>query len=280
MEPIISIITVCYNSEKTITRTIDSVFVQDSKELEYLLIDGASNDSTVEIINSFVGKFCNDLVVVSEKDNGWYDAMNKGVKLSKGQFVLFLNSDDYLEKNVLNKVIDYIKRNNITPDEIVYGDSMNIYINENGERIYRCVSAPAVFNNQNCEGIKNGMCGIRHQSMFVGREVYNKIGLLNLKYRLHADWDFMIRTLRNNVAYHYINENISYYSMYGQSTKSTYKERHLVRKDNNLYRFLDFQMIKDVIGPKRIAQLVLGEERWNEFLCNHHLKHNNAYMEK
>ncbi len=269
MAPLISIVTVCYNSEKTISKTIDSVLEQNLTSVEYLIIDGGSKDNTLDIINGYKDQFGEKLKLISEPDNGWYDAMNKGIHNSRGDFIVFINSDDYFEKDAIRKVADFINEHTIISDSVVYGNSTNIYMNSRGEVLYRRIIAPSKLSVGD-KALRNGMCGIRHQSMFIGRKVFQKVGMHNLKYKLHADWDFLIKCVHNNIPMYHLNQNLTYYSMYGVSTKSNYQERHLLRKDNCLYRVIDWNCILDCIGPKIIAKKVLGESRWNDFLFSFH----------
>ena len=111
----ISIITVCYNSEETISDTIQSVLSQDYKDVEYIIVDGKSTDRTLEIIQSIKSR----IKLISEKDQGIYDAMNKGINIASGDVIGILNADDvYKNSQVLTKVMDAFKAN----VSIVYGD--------------------------------------------------------------------------------------------------------------------------------------------------------------
>lgn len=269
MKPLITIVTVCYNSGKTIEKTIQSVLEQSSEDYEYLIIDGGSSDNTVDIIESYEDKFKGKLRWLSEKDNGWYDAMNKGIHLAQGSFINFLNSDDYYDQKVLTNVLGFIELNNISADSIVFGDSTNIYINSNGDKILRLIKAPNHISFTD-NSLKDGMCGIRHQSMFIGINVFDQIGDLNVKYRLHADWDFLVKCVKANIRMYHINKNLTFYSMYGVSTKPNYEERHLLRKENGLYNFLDYYYIKDRWGIKVIMKKVLGEKNWNDLMFKLH----------
>ncbi len=274
MEPIISVVTVCYNSENTIKKTIESVLEQGDLSYEYILVDGKSTDNTIRIIEEYLPHFQGKMRYVSEKDAGWYDAMNKGVQMSTGRFINFLNSDDYYDEGALRKVISVIQDKNLTDNMILYGDSTNIYCNQKGEKFLKRICAPSAIDETH-SGLQVGMCGIRHQSMFVGRDVYKNIGLLDLKYRLHADWDFMIKTLKAEIPYFYINENLTFYSMYGVSTKVDYKERHLLRKNNSLYKKVDWTDIRERIGIKSWIRRILGKKYWNEFLFACHKRRGN-----
>lgn len=267
----LSIVTVCFNSEKTISKTIESVLEQKYEDYEYLIVDGGSTDNTKDIIESYIPAFNGKLRYISEKDKGWYDAMNKGIRNTTGDFICFINSDDYFDENVFDYIGRYIDKHKVHNDSIVYGDSTNVYMNSRGEVLYRLIKAPPDINVSN-PNLKDGMCGIRHQSMFTGRKVFDFVGELNLTYRLHADWDFMIKTLKANVDYVYVDKNLSFYSMYGASTKATYGERHRVRKDNELYSTFDWTYLKDRFGIKTFAKLVLGDKNWNDMLFYFHKK--------
>lgn len=272
MHPLITVVTVCYNSEKSIRKTIESVLNQDLSEAEYLIIDGASKDHTLEIIEEYKDAFHGLLRVISEPDNGWYDAMNKGIRHANGDFVVFLNSDDYFDENALEIVKNAIKRHKIGTDSIIYGDSTNIYMNSKGDVLFRRINAPDKIG-KNDKGLRDGMCGIRHQSMFTGKDVFKKVGNLDLQYRLHADWDFLIKCLYQDIPMFHIKENLTFYSMYGVSTKPHYEERHQLRSKNGLYHSIDLYYLKDRCGIKAIAKKVLGEKRWNDVLFNIHRFH-------
>jgi len=115
-DPLISIITVSYNSEKTIRDTLQSVMLQDKNLFEYIIIDGGSSDRTLEIINEF--DFID--ILISEKDKGIYDGMNKGIHLAKGKFIGFLNSDDlFANKDVLSDIDKALSNQNT---DIIFGD--------------------------------------------------------------------------------------------------------------------------------------------------------------
>lgn len=269
MAPIITVVTVCYNSERTIQRTIESVIKQDLSDIEYLIVDGASTDKTLGIIEDNRDRFGDTLRIISEPDKGWYDAMNKGIHNAKGAFIVFLNSDDYFDDGAIGKVINEIQKNGIGADSIVYGDSTNIYRNSKGEELFRRINAPDHIS-QNNRVLRDGMCGIRHQSMFTGRDVFKRVGELDLKYRLHADWDFLVKCIKQGVPMYHISENLTFYSMYGASTKPNCGERHLLRKDNELYNVIDWNYIRDRWGTKAIIKKIIGERKWNDLLFDVH----------
>lgn len=109
----ISIITVTYNSEKTLKDTLESILKQTYENYEHIIVDGLSKDNTMQIIKEYEGKYNGKLKYVSEKDSGLYDAMNKGVKLATGDIIGILNSDDiYAHENVLKEIVEKFKETN------------------------------------------------------------------------------------------------------------------------------------------------------------------------
>ena len=122
----ISIITVCFNSEETIISTLNSVFSQNYPNIEHIIIDGGSSDRTLDIIKQYPFK---NKRVISENDNGIYDAMNKGIKMAKGEIISILNSDDiYQSPNIISNVINIIKKNpskDIFLGDVVYFKANN-----------------------------------------------------------------------------------------------------------------------------------------------------------
>ena len=105
----ISIITVCYNSDKTLEKTINSVVSQDYKNIEYIIIDGGSNDNTLNIINKYKD---NITTIVSEKDKGIYDGINKGIKKATGDIISLIHANDtFVDKDVISKIVNFFKNN-------------------------------------------------------------------------------------------------------------------------------------------------------------------------
>lgn len=186
----ISIITVCYNSEKTIARTIKSVLEQENVDLEYLIIDGKSTDRTLEIAESFRKQLEEKnihFVVQSEKDNGIYDAMNKGVRLSSGDIIGILNSDDwYAENNVLSTVVDAFWKKQI---ETLYGNLLYV----KNAKPYR------YWRSGKFRTFSHGWMP-PHPSFFVTSEAYKKYGLYRLDCGVNADYELMLRFLEKEKA--------------------------------------------------------------------------------
>jgi len=205
----ISIVTVSFNASKTIEDTIKSVLSQSYKNIEYVIFDGKSTDSTLKIVNKYKKKISK---VYSEKDNGLYDAMNKGVNLAKGDYVIFLNADDKFKDN---KVVESIVKEIEDNTDFVYGDVEFFYPKENRSvRISRTASV---------SDIKNGNMP-PHQGTFVKRESLEKFPF-DLKYRSSADFDFFCRLIKSGAKGKKINKVISIVQSGGVSSGDiSYKE--------------------------------------------------------
>jgi len=183
-----SIITVVYNNEKTIKDALNSVFEQTYKNIEYVIIDGKSNDNTVALIKEYEDKLG---YFVSEKDKGLYDAMNKGILSSTGDVIGILNSDDiYQDEDVITNIMEYF--NNDPALDIIYGDLVYVKNNDTDKIVRNWNSKPyydRFFENGNVPA---------HPALFVRRRVYEVVGLFDLNYRLAADYELMFRMLKNN----------------------------------------------------------------------------------
>jgi glycosyltransferase involved in cell wall biosynthesis len=180
----ISIITVCYNSEKYIEDCINSVISQDYQNIEYIIIDGKSTDSTTNIISkyiSFVSKF------ISEPDKGIYDAMNKGLILATGEIIGILNSDDlYIDNTVLTRVVGAFNTNKC---DSLYGDLYYVS-REDPSNIIRKWETKLFESGSFKWGWHPP-----HPTFFVKKDIYNKYGIFNLDFRLSADFELMLRFL-------------------------------------------------------------------------------------
>ncbi len=168
--PFFSIIIPTYNSELLLNKTLDSILSQQFEDFEILIIDGLSTDGTLSIAEN---KKDNRIKIASEKDNSIYDAMNKGIRASRGEYLFFLGSDDtFFDNEVLLKVYDNITR---YKPNILYG---NVYSERFGGVYDGEFSAESLFTHNIC-----------HQSIFYYKKVFNKTGVFNVKYKSHADWD-------------------------------------------------------------------------------------------
>lgn len=210
-----SVVTICFNSEKTIERTIKSVMSQSFKDFEYIIVDGKSTDSTLEIVKKYEEKFRSKLKWISEPDTGIYDAMNKGIKLSIGKFICIVNSDDWLESDALEKINQVIINNN-NNEKTNYCAGINYHWGNNvkylGVDINKFLkrSAPMYI-----------MAGLRHPGIIVPKTVYKTIGLFDDKMRLSADQDFVLRCYYGGVSFVGIDFAISNMAEGGISTTNS-----------------------------------------------------------
>lgn len=202
----VSIITVCFNSEKTIRRTIECVLNQTYKNVEYIIVDGASKDGTINIVNEYKELFKDRLIVVSEPDDGIYYAMNKGIKLATGDLIGIINSDDWYEINAVEIITEYYKNHHAEEYEVYYGKTGVI---RDGELISISESAH--------ERLEEEM--ISHPSCFVTKATYEKYGTFNTRYNCVADYDLMLRYKRSDVVrFIPVDEHIANFSIGGMSS--------------------------------------------------------------
>tara|TARA_B100000989_G_scaffold192212_1_gene144914 strand:- start:5283 stop:6047 length:765 start_codon:yes stop_codon:yes gene_type:complete len=184
MEPLITVITVCFNSEKTIINCLESVNSQTFKNYEHLIIDGNSSDKTVEIIKNFNNE---KIRLISEKDDGIYDAMNKGLKNSRGKILGILNSDDMFYSNRSLEIIS----KNLEDEKVdaVYGDLLivNNLIEKKPKRFY----SSKYFSNESFK-----KCVMPpHATFYFRKKFLIKIGYFDLSYSVSSDFDFVLRCL-------------------------------------------------------------------------------------
>lgn len=209
-KPLVSIITVCFNSEKTIEDTIKSVISQNYDNIEYLIIDGLSTDNTLDIVRKYNEKSDIKFNIISEKDDGLYDAMNKGIKLCNGEIIAIINSDDfYTDENVISDVVKQFKTDNA---EIVYGN-LNFVDEQDKYKIVRKWIAKSGKFNQGWNP--------PHPTTFVKKSVYDKFGVFETKFKIAADYDILYRFIEKyKVKTSYINRYLVDMRMGGESTKS------------------------------------------------------------
>jgi len=236
----ISIITVSFQSGATIEQTIQSVLSQTYSNIEYLIIDGASKDNTLQIIEKYKNRISH---IVSEPDKGIYNAMNKGIKLATGEIIGILNSDDFFCNNqIIENVVNAFSIQQI---DALYGDVQFIDPIQ-PQKITRYYSSkrfkPFMF--------KYGFMPA-HPSFYAKRELFEKYGLYKEDYKIASDYELLIRFLYvNKIKTTYLNFPFVTMQMGGVSTKSFRSNiilnQEIVRgcKENNLYTNLFFVYLK------------------------------------
>lgn len=209
MTPKISIITITYNSEKTLEKTIQSVVNQGYSNLEYLIIDGGSTDHTLDIVEKYKGKIS---FVISEPDKGISDAFNKGIKYATGEIIGLINSDDLLLPNAINALAKE------------YDESVDVYRgntiiwNSQTDSKYRAVPTMD-FSVYKLNPI------VCHQSTFVTKRAYEKYGAYKVDYKFMMDADILIRLYQQKVNMKYINADLAVSTAGGVTDTSSYKKK-------------------------------------------------------
>ncbi len=235
-KPLISIVTVVYNGKAHLEETILSVMEQDYDNVEYIVIDGGSTDGTIEIINKYEEYID---YWVSEKDNGIYDAMNKGIKLALGDLVGLINADDFYEKEALRTVAHFYS---LERPDILYGDT------------YHMVEKEKIYKKAHETGIRYGIAPYSyrwiwvkmlfgHPSAFVAREVYKKEGLYDSSFKICGDYDFFIRAVMHRRKLFHIPKALSCFRDGGISTI----ENGMVAQENFLARKKNSQFLAYII---------------------------------
>ena len=181
----VSIITVSYNSEDTIRGTIESVLSQDYSDIEYIIVDGASSDGTIAIVNEYRDRITH---IVSEPDSGMYDAMNKGISIASGEIIGILNSDDFFETAM--SVSAVVGASKDKPEaEVLFGDV--VFVNPDDlKRVIRFYSA----SHFKPWKLKFGWMP-PHPATFIRASAYQKAGNYSLDYKISADYEMFVRLL-------------------------------------------------------------------------------------
>lgn len=256
--PLVSIITVVFNGEKHLEQTIKSVLEQTYANIEYIIIDGKSTDGTIKIIKKYETKIS---TFISEKDTGIYNAMNKGLALATGKIVGILNADDYYYPETIQLVVEKFEQSNA---DVVYGNMTKL----------------RTFNEKECFkevqpdiSLMEKTMPIFHPATFVKKELYEKIGTFNEKYKLSADYDFIYRAYKADAVFEYIPQPLTVFRIDGATSTNckSYKEGYQILKSNNSPFANDMKglMIKCKIKNfiRTIASVFIaffGLNNWNE----------------
>jgi glycosyltransferase involved in cell wall biosynthesis len=223
----LSIITINYNDAKGLHRTMESVFKQTFSDLEYIVIDGGSTDESCDVVQGYLNchsEFYSKFQWISEKDNGIYHAMNKGIVRASGEYCFFLNSGDYLvSSTVLESVFSSDPSENI-----VFG---NLIVCLNDKKIGMIMGKKELtFMDLYRSDV------VKHQSAFIKRSLLETFGLYNENLRIVADWEFFLKTIGlANVSYRYVDIDIAVFDNNGLSNNSgsiTKEERKQVLENN------------------------------------------------
>jgi glycosyltransferase involved in cell wall biosynthesis len=247
----ISVITVTYNSAKTVADTMVSVAMQSYADIEHLVIDGASKDNTLEIVRSHARS---QTRLISESDDGIYDAMNKGLVLASGEVVGFLNSDDlYADASVLEKVANAFQDPAV---EACYADL--VYVSQDNRRVVRYWKSRSFIKGD----FAKGWCPA-HPTFYVRKSVIERLGLFDKSYKLAADVEFMMRYLeRGQIRSVYIPHILVRMRVGGATNQSWRNIRQqnseifsALRKNSVAFSAVNFWMLKVL---SRVWQYIFG----------------------
>lgn len=222
----VSIITICYNSEATIEDTIRSVASQDYPEIEYIIVDGVSNDGTLDIVERHRDHVS---TLISEKDKGIYDAMNKGVQAATGDIIGILNSDDfYANEHVISAVVQQFQSSGA---EGLYADL--VYVDhEDTQKITR----NWVSGEYKAGAFKRGWMP-PHPTFFVLKSCYEEYGLYNIDFRISADYELMLRFIhKHQIAITYLPQVITHMRTGGESNVSIQNRLQANREDRMAWK--------------------------------------------
>lgn len=203
--PKISIVTIAYNCEKEIEETILSVINQQYDNKEYLIIDGASKDGTMDVVNKYRDKID---VIISEPDKGRSDAFNKGIAYATGDYIVMMNAGDLLAEDALNK----FARNFEFGYDVIKGNT----IRWNEETGFKSIEHPVIkypeipFNFLVC-----------HQSTYISKSAYERFGVYDIDYKIVMDFELMLRFSRNNAKFKKIDEDLAIFRLGGISQTSS-----------------------------------------------------------
>ncbi|OUV60948.1 MAG: hypothetical protein CBC82_07375 [Cellvibrionales bacterium TMED122] len=255
MHPKFSIVTVCKNSEETIRYTLNSVKSQTYKNIEHIIIDGISNDGTIDIINEYINSDPQiPITFISEKDEGIYDAINKGIKNSNGDFISILNADDIFHSNKsVEKIVEYIK-NDKKNDIFFFG--LTYFKNDNFKKIIRYYPS---------KNFKKWMLNFGiippHPASIIKKKVYDNFGYYDKNFKISGDFDLFLRLLKKNqlsfISFDFNTIKMKTGGASGKNLFSYYvslKENYISLKKNKEFASLFFLLLK---VPSKILQYFL-----------------------
>jgi glycosyltransferase involved in cell wall biosynthesis len=231
-DSVISIITVCYNCQDTIQKTLESVISQTYPHIQYIIIDGGSTDRTLSIISTFKNRIDQ---VISEKDAGIYEAMNKGLQHAQGDIIYFLNSGDRIfALDTIERIVlifkDHQEVSLVHGDAVGYGDGPDEYLS-----MYR--KNPVIYFTQ-------GLC---HQTLFARKQVFEKVGTFDIHFSVFADRDWLFRCVfQYNEKIRYVKLSVCYFLTGGFSS----------RRDGKFFQERTRLLLKYLFNKRVMVQLI------------------------
>ena len=256
--PFFSILTVVLNRKNSIERSIQSVITQKFTDYEYVIIDGGSSDGTIDIVKKYEHYIS---YWISETDKGIYNAMNKGINMLSGKYVILLNSDDWLEEDILNKIYSDVINSNLQSDSIICG-GINYYSNSSDNNCRLLTTNQNRFNRL-IDMYENP---VRHPGTIVPLSIYKELGTFDERYSICADEDFILRSYFNQKKFVFFNYAISNMKEGGISTDkrnlSRLKKEHLdilkrYKKNRIKYLYLKLRFSAKILCKQLIPDSIL-----------------------
>jgi len=241
----ISIVTVNYNDRAGLEKTINSVITQTYSQIEFIVIDGNSTDGSKDVINKFSNFFTYS---ISEPDNGIYNAMNKGIKVATGDYLLFLNSGDSLHSDT---AIESVVKEMIDTLDIYYGDIIYDEIHQQNRRNFPDRLTFGFFLAQN----------LSHQASFIKRELFDTVFLYNEDFKIVSDWEFFTYAIcKKEVSYQHLNLVVTNYDATGISSDMANHPLMYIERAQSLDKYFhefiaDYNYLK-LVKIKKVDQLI------------------------
>lgn len=251
----VSIITSCYNREATIRGAIESVLEQDYPYIEYIVVDGASKDNSLAIINEYKNGIDK---IISEPDNGMYEGINKGIRAATGDIIGLIHSDDFLfSSHTISEIVQAFKEQQA---DLVYGNGVFVEYDNINQMIRNWISGTYTKEN-----VKNGWLPL-HPTVYIKKEYMDKYGLYDESYKIAADSDLLVRYLyETNLKVHYLNKYIVRMRMGGLSTDSG-KTKQKWGEDLRMYKSHGIKPFSALRGKilSKIPQFIEAKLPWSE----------------
>lgn len=221
----VSIITSCYNREATIRDAIESVLSQDYPDIEYIVVDGASNDNSLSIINEYKDRIA---TIISEPDKGMYEGINKGMRAATGDVIGLIHSDDFFYSTAtISKIVKQIEEQKA---DILYGNGLFVDFTDTSKVVRNWISGTYKKSN-----MRNGWLPL-HPTVYIRKECFDQMGLYNENYKIAADSDFLVRYMYNgDFKVTYYNDYVVRMRMGGLSTDPK-KMKYKWAEDIRLYK--------------------------------------------
>lgn len=241
LSPLITVITIVRNGGKTIEKTIQSVLSQSYQNIEYIIIDGASTDNTLQMIEKYKDKitYC-----LSEADSGISDAFNKGIACASGDLIGLINADDWYEKDVLEKVAEQYSS---AGPAIIYG-KMKFWKGDKLQYVAAADHSKLVYN-----------MSVNHPAVFVARKYYEDYGLFCLNLKIAMDFEWLRRAFVRGATFHYLNEVVSNMQLMGVSDirwRKGFAECFAIRRAQRMSATLNYATHLKILSKTYIRKIL------------------------